>query len=362
MLEIDFAEPKLDILKMLSTSFQTKDHTAIEKYLIENGASAFYDKMVAMNLLKSNSKLRKKIEAAKEQKLNEIKNKNRNELDTEDAIKDYISFYAKAFDLDNFKSKVNELLEIDRSNSLLLDIQFCLIRMALILGDKKMLHENIEKGKDIATVSDWDRKNRFKVYLGLYSLQKAKFREAADYFYDCLASFEASETVEFEEIILYLIFSGLLSYSRNELEKKVVNNFEVLKFKDLIKLPEAFYNCSYPKLFDNLLEFVSRFENDIFIGDYKQFFTKEMVIKSYAQFLLSYQSVHLKAMADVFGVTERFLEEDLRMFIISNRLNCEIDKVDNLIAVKGIECTRTLENEFVLSHEIMKDVRKYINK
>jgi len=69
MLEIDFAEPKVSILKMLSTAFTTKDHTALNEYLVANGATSFYEKIVALGLLNFNQKLSKQIESSRENKL-----------------------------------------------------------------------------------------------------------------------------------------------------------------------------------------------------------------------------------------------------------------------------------------------------
>lgn len=362
MLEIDFSEPKLEVLYNIQNAVNTKDFAQIEKYLVETGAVDLYKQMVDMGLIKYKAGVFKKIEVNKEQIIVDLQSKHSDELDEENKIKKFAEFYANAFDLTNFDVKVKELLEINQTTSLQLDIQFCRIRIALILGDKKMLHENIEKANHISAIADWDRKNRYKVYLGIYELQKANFEQAAVYLFESLASFEATEMLQFNQIILYLVFSGLLSFSRRDVETKMANNFEVLKFKEVSELVEIFFNCEYSSLFESLIRFAELTKNDVFIGEYTDFFVKEMMFKGYQQFLFSYQSVDLQKMAQTFKVSTKFLEEDLRGFIIAQRLNCEIDKVDSLINVKGLECDVSYEKELAKAEEILKMVRKATNK
>jgi len=56
-----------------------------------------------------------------------------------------------------------------------------------------------------------------------------------------------------------------------------------------------------------------------------------MRIKAYSQLLESYRSVQMKLMADVFGVSIEFLDNELSRFIAAGRLHCKIDKVGGTV-------------------------------
>jgi len=61
------------------------------------------------------------------------------------------------------------------------------------------------------------------------------------------------------------------------------------------------------------------------------FFCREMRIKAYSQLLESYRSVQLQSMADAFGVSIEFLDNELARFIAAGRLHCKIDKVGGIV-------------------------------
>lgn len=56
-----------------------------------------------------------------------------------------------------------------------------------------------------------------------------------------------------------------------------------------------------------------------------------MRLNAYRQFLVSYSSVTLSAMATEFGVSPAFIDAELSSFISSGKLTCKIDKVAGVI-------------------------------
>jgi hypothetical protein len=62
------------------------------------------------------------------------------------------------------------------------------------------------------------------------------------------------------------------------------------------------------------------------------------------QFLDSYKSVTLESMAQSFGVSVDFIDQELADFIVSNRLTAKIDKVagvvetNRLVSVSAVSC------------------------
>ncbi|CAL5393035.1 unnamed protein product [Camellia sinensis] len=51
----------------------------------------------------------------------------------------------------------------------------------------------------------------------------------------------------------------------------------------------------------------------------------------YSQFLESYESVTIEAMAKTFGVTVEFIDLELSRFIAVGKLHCKIDKVAGVL-------------------------------
>ena len=58
-----------------------------------------------------------------------------------------------------------------------LDVTFSLLRIGLFYNDRTLIVENVKKArKMIDDGGDWDRRNRLKVYEGLYKLTIRDFK------------------------------------------------------------------------------------------------------------------------------------------------------------------------------------------
>ena len=52
---------------------------------------------------------------------------------------------------------------------------------------------------------DWEKKNKLKVYEGVYAIMVRDFKTAAIKFLDCMSTFNAPEVISFENMIFYII-------------------------------------------------------------------------------------------------------------------------------------------------------------
>lgn len=68
---------------------------------------------------------------------------------------------------------------------------------------------------------DWDRRNRFKVYEGLFELSIRNFEKAAKNFLDTVATFTSQELIDFNRFVTYAVLAAMLELKRNELKLKV---------------------------------------------------------------------------------------------------------------------------------------------
>jgi len=72
-------------------------------------------------------------------------------------------------------------------------------------------------------------------------------------------------------------------------------------------------------------------KKDRFLAPHARFFTREIKVIAYRQFLASYLSVTLENMARNFGVTTDFVDAEVSRFVASGRLYATIDKVNGVI-------------------------------
>lgn len=68
---------------------------------------------------------------------------------------------------------------------------------------------------------DWDRRNRLKVYEGLYAMSIRDFKTASKNFFDTAATFTSYELMSFDTFVKYAVLSCLVAMDRNELKKNV---------------------------------------------------------------------------------------------------------------------------------------------
>ena len=70
---------------------------------------------------------------------------------------------------------------------------------------------------------DWDRRNRLKVYEGLYALSVRDFKKATTNLLDTVSTFTCYEIIDYETFITYVVLCGMLSLERTQLKAKVRN-------------------------------------------------------------------------------------------------------------------------------------------
>jgi len=74
---------------------------------------------------------------------------------------------------------VSSVLALEKNVTLgiRLDLTFAILRIGLFYNDRKLIIENVEKAKKmIDEGGDWDRRNRLKVYEGLYCITIRDFK------------------------------------------------------------------------------------------------------------------------------------------------------------------------------------------
>lgn len=127
----------------------------------------------------------------------------------------------------------------------------------------------------------------------------------------------------------------MIILNRSDLKKKIISNADVLQAlhcnNQLKEFIFTFYNSEYRKFYQALADVEVDMKRDMLLYPHYRFYVREMKIKACDQLLSSYISLKISYMADQFGVTEDYVEDDISHFIASNRLNYKIDKISGQI-------------------------------
>ncbi|RXH96078.1 hypothetical protein DVH24_008578 [Malus domestica] len=168
-----------------------------------------------------------------------------------------------------------------------MDLVFYTLQLGFFYMDFDLISKSIDKVKKylFEEGGDWERKNCLKVYKGLYCMSTRNFKKAADLFLGSISTFTT-----------YGIFSGLT---------------------EQIKL-------------------------DRYLHPHFRYYMREIRTVVYSQFLESYKSVTIEAMAKAFGVTVDFIDLELSRFIAAGKLHCKIDKVAGVLETNRPDAKNSL--------------------
>lgn len=249
-------------------------------------------------------------------------------------------YYTEIIDRHNATETYNKALQQSPGTGVKIDILLTLARISFFFKDYPGVSKHLTEVESlIEKGGDWERRNRYQTYKGVYHLATRNFKEAAKLLIDSLATFTSTELCTYEQVAQYSIIAGVLTLDRVDLKSKIVDSPEILSIyssaKDLeplISLTNSLYTCQYNYFFQYLLQTHDQLLiTNKYLRVHGNYFMREMRCKAYAQLLESYKSLSLKSMARNFNVTEEFLDDDLCNFIPNNKLNCTIDKVNGII-------------------------------
>lgn len=106
-----------------------------------------------------------------------------------------------------------------------LDIVFYLLRIGLFYMDNDLITRNTEKAKSlIEEGGDWDRRNRLKVYQGLYCVAIRDFKQAAELFLDTVSTFTSYELMDYKTFVTYTVYVSMIALERPDLREKLLWN------------------------------------------------------------------------------------------------------------------------------------------
>ena len=258
-------------------------------------------------------------------------------------------------------AEFKETIEKTQSFNTKIDAIFEILHIGILNKDLDLLKEYLVKIKDLLKDGgDWEKRNRLKVYDGLNYILNRKFKEAGKLFLEALMTFTSYELFDYKTFVFYTAITNIITVDRNTLKNRVIDNSDVVSCINEIPHLENFLNTFYEGNYNEFLKefyaIVQRLKTDFFFSKHYNYFMNEMRIKVYSQFLQSYKSVTMENMANVFGVSQKFIDDELSNFISQGRISAKIDKVSGVI-----ECSQD-EPTVDLYHNIIRDSDILINK
>merc|ERR1712192_29369 len=283
-----------------------------------------------------------KMEANNKEKLSTLEaaiadaTENLGESETREALLKKAEFLAQIGDKDAAVEAVRQTAGKTVGLGNRMDLVFLNIRIGLFHNDHSITTANIAKAKQMLEEGgDWDRRNRLKVYEGMYAMSVRDFTLSAKLFLDAISTFTSYELMDYVKFVEYTVWISILALDRSALHKEVIKGSEILEVlyqcPDVKKYLFSLYNCQYSEFFQELGRVEQILKADRYLAPHYAFYVREMKIKAYAQLLESYRSLTLSYMADTFGVTEEYMDTELCRFIASGRLHAKIDKVGGIV-------------------------------
>ncbi|KAM7258332.1 hypothetical protein ACFE04_014073 [Oxalis oulophora] len=238
------------------------------------------------------------------------------------------------------KEKSLEQLKITETKTVAvgqkMDLVFYTLQLAFFYMDFDLISKSIEKAKNLFEEGgDWERKNRLKVYEGLYCMSTRDFKKAASLFLDSISTFTTYDLFTYDTFIFYTVLTSIITLDRVTLKQKVVDAPEILtvigKIPHLTEFLNALYECQYKSFFSGFAGLTEQIKFDRYLHPHFRFYMREVRTVVYSQFLESYKSVTIEAMAKAFGVTVEFIDLELSRFISAGKLHCKIDSVAGVL-------------------------------
>lgn len=259
------------------------------------------------------------------------------DIDVRDAMYDKAVFLKDVAKYEEDAEKVfRETYEKSGGPSKKMEILFHILQMTIHSLSIAKIKKDIETCKKLVIEgADWEKKNKLKVYEGVYCMIIRDFKKAAELFLDSVSTFTCSELLEYKDFVFYTVCTAMVSLDRKTIRKNVINSPDILAvIRDVDHLKtfsDSFYNFDYKVFFEAFIEIAEKIKEDKFLSQHSNYFIKEMRLVAYKQFLASYKSVTIENMAQNFGVGPEFLDKELSHFISIGKIKCKIDKVEGVI-------------------------------
>lgn len=256
--------------------------------------------------------------------------------DTKQAYLNKANYLSKIGDKENTIKVLRQAYEFTIALGFKLDNVFHSTRIGLFFMDIQLIKRNLQQADYlIAQGADWHSRNCYQMLKALYSLSVRDFITATHLFINAVSTFVCTEIMSYMDFIKYTIISSTLTLDRGALKKKILDNADAQQalhsHNVLREYLHSLYDCDYKLFFLRLSDIEVLMKKDMLLNDHYKLYIREMKAKAYDQLMSTYNSVKISYVADQFGVSEDYIENEVSRLIASKKLNYRIDKVNQII-------------------------------
>ena len=151
-------------------------------------------------------------------------------------------------------TEFKKVIEKTQSYNLKMDSVFEILHIGILYKDLALINEYIENcRKFLSEGGDWEKKNKLKVYEGLYYILTKKFKEAGKLFLEALMTFTNTELFEYKYFVFYTVIANIITVDRVTLKNRVIDNSDVVanvrEIPHLQQFLDSFYAGNYKVFF-----------------------------------------------------------------------------------------------------------------
>lgn len=348
----------------LSREIESRKLGALYQYAGEELQLIPFDKSKHAEFQKANDELSTKLQSGIEEA---------SQAEDEGAVVEawlsLANHYTAVLDRSKALETLQKTAEMTASVGAKIDIVLTIIRIGYFFTDKVLIARELATAEGlIERGGDWERKNKFKTYKGLYLMSIRNFDEAAQLLLDSFATFTCTELLSYAAMVGFGVLCGAISLSRTDLKRRVVDSPELLSLLPTTKsleplsiLTNSLYTGEYSTFLQALADVeVLNLKPSWLLASHSAFYVREMRRKAYTQLLDSYMALSLKSMADTFGVSVDYLETDLARLIPQKKLNCVVDRVNGVVITNRLDTKNAQYQQLVQEGDaLLTKLQKY---
>ena len=120
----------------------------------------------------------------------------------------------KAKDEDGAEKVFREALDKVGDPNRKLEIYFEILKMYLFREDldMKIIRESVEEcSKLVEKGGDWEKKNKLKVYEGIYNMLIRNYKHSAALFLDSVATFTCEDFIDYKQFVFYTVVTSIVA-------------------------------------------------------------------------------------------------------------------------------------------------------
>lgn len=239
-----------------------------------------------------------------------------------------------------------------------IDLALRQIILGIVWMDVDMIKKHIEEADELMEKGgDWDRRNRLKIYKGLFDIISRNFEKASEKFLSGVATFTAFELCSYNTFVFYTVITSMISLTRVQFKEKIIDSPDILAVIDEIPylktLCNALYEFDYKGFFISLVDIENSIRSDRYFAPHTDWFFREIRLVGYTQFLESYKCVTISSMAAAFGVSCDFIDRELARFIASGRVSAKIDNVSGVVETCRLNETNSMYERVIKQGDLL---------